>query len=170
MFEVNFVTKSFCRQILEVVKQNSNWSNGSNNDSRLAGGYEAVPTIDIHLNQVGLKKMWDVLMKDIVAPLCEKFYVGYSTKGTNLVFVVKYDMNGQKDLRPHHDSSSYTVNIALNDQSEYEGGGTHFIVKDYKKIGAPIGKMLIHPGRCTHYHEGLPITSGERYILVAFIE
>ena len=91
-------------------------------------------------------------------------------KGTNISFVVKYSMDGQKHLRPHHDASSYTINVALNDQSEYTGGGTHFIVNDYKKIGAPIGTMLIHPGRCTHYHSGLPITSGERYILVGFIE
>jgi len=29
-------------------------------------------------------------------------------------FVVKYHPLGQASLRPHHDSSTYTINIALN--------------------------------------------------------
>lgn len=29
-------------------------------------------------------------------------------------FVVRYHPNEQPSLRPHHDSSTYTINIALN--------------------------------------------------------
>lgn len=28
---------------------------------------------------------------------------------------------------------------------------------------------MAHPGRVTHFHEGLPTTSGTRYILVSFV-
>ena len=76
-------------------------------------------------------------------------------------------MDGQQNLSPHHDSSTYTVNIALND--EYEGGGCRFIRQDVKLLNQKISYSSIHPGRLTHYHEGLPITSGKRYILVSFI-
>ena len=31
------------------------------------------------------------------------------------------------------------------------------------------GTMLIHPGRVTHFHEGLATTSGTRYIMVSFV-
>ena len=170
LFETMFATPKFCVELKELVNSFELWSDGSNNDSRLQSGYEPVPTVDVHLNQVGFRDIWDNMLKTVIGPLCEKFFVGFNTKGTNISFVVKYSMDGQKHLRPHHDASSYTINVALNDQTEYTGGGTHFIVSDYKKIGAPIGTMLIHPGRCTHYHSGLPITSGERYILVGFIE
>ena len=29
-------------------------------------------------------------------------------------FVVKYHPDGQSSLRPHHDSSTFTINVALN--------------------------------------------------------
>ena len=31
------------------------------------------------------------------------------------------------------------------------------------------GTMLAHPGRVTHFHEGLSTTSGTRYIMVSFV-
>jgi hypothetical protein len=31
------------------------------------------------------------------------------------------------------------------------------------------GTLLAHPGRVTHYHEGLSTTSGTRYIMVSFV-
>ena len=170
LFEIKFVTDKFCNEVVKIVKESNAWSDGKNNDSRLQGGYEPVPTVDVHLNQIGLREMWDIMLKKVIAPICERFFIGYNTKGTNICFVVKYSMDGQKDLRPHHDSSSYTINIALNNSDEYSGGGTHFLNPDYKVIGLEAGKMLVHPGRCTHYHEGLPISSGERYILIGFIE
>ena len=79
-------------------------------------------------------------------------------------------MGGQEFLRPHHDASVYTVNIALNEaDTDYVGGGCRFIRQQKKLTHIPVGFSSIHPGRCTHYHEGLPITSGTRFILVSFI-
>jgi hypothetical protein len=169
LYELDFFSKKFCTQILSIAKKSNIWSSGKNNDNRLTGGYEAVPTVDTHLNQLGLDNMWDSLLHKIIAPIVKFFYLGIETKDTNISFIVKYSMDGQKKLKPHHDSSSYTVNIALNNPNEYEGGGTRFIKSGYVKKGSSIGTMLLHPGRVTHYHEGLPITKGERYILVAFI-
>ena len=76
-------------------------------------------------------------------------------------------MDGQKELTPHHDASTYIINIALN--NKYEGGGCRFIRQNYKNVGQKVGTAVIHPGRLTHYHEALAITSGERYILISFI-
>ena len=43
-------------------------------------------------------------------------------------FVVRYKPDEQPFLRPHHDSSTYTINIALNHAGiDYEGGGCRFI-------------------------------------------
>lgn len=35
-----------------------------------------------------------------------------------LNFVVKYTTDRQRSLRPHHDSSTFTINIALNKVGE----------------------------------------------------
>ena len=43
-------------------------------------------------------------------------------------FVVRYRPDEQPSLRPHHDSSTYTINIALNHAGiDYEGGGCKFL-------------------------------------------
>ena len=76
-------------------------------------------------------------------------------------------MMGQKELKPHHDSSAFTVNICLN--NDFEGGGCEFIHQKTKVVNKDIGSLIIHPGRVTHYHQGLPITRGTRYILVSFV-
>jgi len=51
-----------------------------------------------------------------------------------------------------------------------QGGGTRFIRYNCSVTKSRLGWMLVHPGRLTHYHEGLPITNGTRYIMVSFID
>ena len=82
-------------------------------------------------------------------------------------FVVKYDANGgQTELKPHRDGSVVSFNIALNPAHEYEGGGTWFAsLDDAVKIDQ--GEICTHASALLHGGHG--ITSGLRYILVAFV-
>jgi hypothetical protein len=118
------------------------------------------------MNQIGLEKMWKYIVKTYISPIVWKKYK-YSYKDINISFIVKYSMDGQRELRPHHDSSAFTTSICLND--DFEGGGCHFIRHDKSIINKDIGSVTIHPGRVTHYHQGLPISKGRRYIMVSFI-
>lgn len=52
-------------------------------DSRIQGGYENVPTIDIHMNQIGFEREWYKFLLDYIAPITEKLYPGYYTKVGN---------------------------------------------------------------------------------------
>ena len=170
IYTIAFFTDFFCKELVEISENLNSWSGGKGGpDSRLRnGGIEYHPTDDVHLKDIGLENIWNSILKLYIAPIAEKFFLGYTTKGTNISFIVKYDMNGLKKLGPHHDSSSYTINVALNDT--YEGGGTHFIMQNESIIKPDIGTLILHPGKCTHYHSGLHITSGTRYLLVGFIE
>ncbi len=92
----------------------------------------------------------------------------------------------QNKLRPHHDVSTYTINLALNEaDKDYEvniytydldlfvflkGGGCRFIRYNCTLRALRRGWVLMHPGRLTHLHEGLPTTKGKRYIMVSFID
>lgn len=49
-------------------------------DERLAGGYENVPTVDIHMNQIGFEKEWLKFLKEYIVPVTEKLYPGYYPK------------------------------------------------------------------------------------------
>lgn len=105
-------------------------------------------------------------------PLTEKLYPGYYTKAQfDLAFVVRYKPDEQPSLMPHHDASTFTINIALNRVGEdYEGGGCRFLRYNCSVRAPRKGWALMHPGRLTHYHEGLPTTKGTRYIAVSFVD
>lgn len=123
-------------------------------------------------------------------------------------FVVRYRPDEQPSLRPHHDASTFTINVALNrphidyqvsekvtndsleslldvsyflsdksshcslssSSSHVQGGGCRFIRYNCSVTDLRVGWSLIHPGRLTHYHEGLRVTGGTRYIMVSFVD
>jgi len=167
------VNDRFCDHLIEIMETFGQWSGGKNDDPRIEGGYESVPTRDIHFRQVGLHQMWLYFMRQFVMPIQMKEYVGYEhdPPRADLAFVVRYNPTEQASLRPHHDSSTYTINIALNTPGkDYEGGGCRFVRYNCSVTESRRGWALIHPGRLTHYHEGLPVTKGTRYIMVTFVD
>ncbi|XP_069040125.1 procollagen-lysine,2-oxoglutarate 5-dioxygenase 1 isoform X1 [Lepisosteus oculatus] len=203
-----------CNHLVEEMEHFGQWSHGSNEDTRIQGGYENVPTIDIHMNQVGYEREWHKFLLEYIAPVTEKMYPGYYTKCTSylnfvvrykpdeqpllephhdastftinialnskdtdyqaqfeLAFVVRYKPDEQPFLKPHHDASTFTINIALNQVGiDYEGGGCRFLRYNCSIQAPRKGWALMHPGRLTHYHEGLPTTKGTRYIAVSFVD
>ena len=46
------ISETFANELVEEMEHHGKWSSGKNEDSRLDGGYENVPTRDIHMNQV----------------------------------------------------------------------------------------------------------------------
>lgn len=173
VFWFPLVSELFCRQLIEIMERYGQWSGGTNDDPRIEGGYESVPTRDIHMKQVGLHEMWLAFLRDYVMPVQLKEYIGYEhdPPRADLAFVVRYHPAEQASLQPHHDSSTYTLNIALNSPgADYEGGGCRFQRYNCSVTQSRRGWALMHPGRLTHYHEGLPVTSGTRYIMVTFVD
>ncbi|GAA6099772.1 procollagen-lysine,2-oxoglutarate 5-dioxygenase 1 isoform X3, partial [Tachysurus ichikawai] len=165
-------TNEACDQIIEEMENFGQWSGGGNVDRRIQGGYENVPTIDIHMNQINFEKEWHKFLLEYIAPVTEKMFPGYYTKCTSyLNFVVRYKPDEQPLLTPHHDASTFTINIALNSKDvDYQGGGCRFLRYDCSIQAPRKGWALMHPGRLTHYHEGLPTTAGVRYIAVSFVD
>uniref|UniRef100_A0A671T3Q5 Procollagen-lysine,2-oxoglutarate 5-dioxygenase 1 n=1 Tax=Sinocyclocheilus anshuiensis TaxID=1608454 RepID=A0A671T3Q5_9TELE len=161
-----------CKHLIEEMEHFGQWSGGRNVDKRILGGYENVPTVDIHMNQVGYDKEWQKFLLDYAAPVTEKMYPGYYTMAQfDLAFVVRYKPDEQPALRPHHDASTFTINIALNQVGiDYQGGGCRFLRYNCSVNAPRRGWALLHPGRLTHYHEGLPTIEGVRYISVSFVD
>ncbi|XP_050707436.1 procollagen-lysine,2-oxoglutarate 5-dioxygenase 1-like isoform X2 [Eriocheir sinensis] len=102
---------------------------------------------------------------------------GVWSSGTNeppralMNFMVRYKPDEQPFLRPHHDTSTYTINVALNKPGkDYEGGGCRFVRYNCNVTDSRVGWVLMHPGRLTHLHEGLRTTKGTRYIIVSFVD
>uniref|UniRef100_A0A8D3ANE0 procollagen-lysine 5-dioxygenase n=1 Tax=Scophthalmus maximus TaxID=52904 RepID=A0A8D3ANE0_SCOMX len=161
-----------CDEIVEEMEHYGTWSGGRHEDKRISGGYETVPTDDIHMKQIGFDKEWLHFIREFISPVTLKVFSGYYTKGYAVMnFVVKYTPERQAYLRPHHDSSTFTINIALNNKdTDFQGGGCRFHRYNCSIKSPRKGWTFMHPGRLTHLHEGLPTTNGTRYIAVSFID
>lgn len=61
----------------EIMENHGQWSEGKNYDPRLDGGYENVPTRDIHMKQVDLEQQWLYFLREYVRPIQEKVFLGY---------------------------------------------------------------------------------------------
>lgn len=77
VYRFPIATVQFCEDMIAIMEAYGKWSDGSNQDKRLEGGYEAVPTRDIHMNQVGLEPLWLKFLQVYVRPLQEAVYTGY---------------------------------------------------------------------------------------------
>lgn len=166
------VSDTFAKHLIEEMEQFGEWSGGKHKDKRLSGGYENVPTDDIHMNQIGYERHWLHFLKEYIVPVNARLYPGYHSEARSIMnFVVKYDPKRQYYLRPHHDSSTYTINIALTRPGiDHGGGGCRFLRYNCQVTETRRGWSFMHPGRLTHYHEGLPVTWGKRYIMISFID
>lgn len=173
VFWFPIVTPRYCKELIEEMENFGQWSDGSNYDSRLDGGYENVPTVDIHMNQVGMEAQWLEFLRLYVEPLQSKVFTGYHhyPPYASMNFVVRYKPDEQRELKPHHDTSTYTINIALNTPKvDFEGGGCRFTRYNCSVVDTKLGYLLMHPGKLTHQHEGLRVLKGTRYIMVSFVD
>jgi hypothetical protein len=162
-------TNRFCEELIFTTEAENKWSSGKNDDTRLAGGYENVPTQDIHMNQFGWEDTWVHILKQYIRPLIKRQYAGSNLKAEiNLAFVIRYSMDGQRYLQPHNDNSQVTSTVTLT--GNFTGGGVHFTRYNCSHVSKTPGYLLLHPGRVTHNHMAHPITSGTRYVLVSFNE
>uniref|UniRef100_A0A5K3EYM9 Fe2OG dioxygenase domain-containing protein n=3 Tax=Mesocestoides corti TaxID=53468 RepID=A0A5K3EYM9_MESCO len=171
VFWFPLLSAQFCKEIIEELELAGQWSTGSNIDPRLEGGYENVPTVDTHLKQIDWDDHWLHILSTYVRPIQMRAFEGYTDMPTaQMNFVVRYKPNEQPSLRPHHDASTYTLNIALNRPGfDYQGGGARFLRYNCSVVKSRVGWALMHPGRLTHLHEGLRTTHGTRYILISFV-
>ncbi|XP_076014299.1 procollagen-lysine,2-oxoglutarate 5-dioxygenase 2 isoform X1 [Genypterus blacodes] len=165
-------SERFCDELVEEMEHFGSWSGGKHEDKRISGGYETVPTDDIHMKQIGYDMEWLHFIREFISPVTLKVFSGYYTKAYAVMnFVVKYTPGRQSYLRPHHDSSTFTINVALNEKdTDFQGGGCRFHRYNCSIESPRKGWSFMHPGRLTHLHEGLPTTNGTRYIAVSFID
>jgi len=168
-------SERYAQEHIDVNENYGKWSDGSNMDKRLEGGYETVPTVDIHTNQIEYRDEWLDILRAYIQPLQMRVFEGYNNDvgppQALMAFTVRYKPDEQPLLRPHHDTSTYTINVALNRPGiDFQGGGVRFVRYNCSVLDTKVGWVLMHPGKLTHLHEGLRTTGGTRYIMVTFID
>lgn len=102
---------------------------------------------------------------DLISDLY-KIDMNYFSMNINDAFIVKYSLDTQTKLVQHEDNSCISVILQLNNESEFEGGGTRFL--NGLEFNLKQGEAIIFGSK--HKHSGIEITYGERMLLVFFIE
>lgn len=135
--------------------------NGAMLDPR-SEGYLAAPNFQAFYRQI-----MDAYMRPIARLLLDTHGFDNQTFG----FSIQYHPEGDKDLQPHTDASSATMNINLNLPDEpFTGSEVDFYDKESGRAVRTIfepGVALIHRGNVPHATH--PITSGLRTNMVLWL-
>jgi hypothetical protein len=129
----------------------------------------AVPTTDLQVCAVPRLLEWfgAALRERIFPALGAQYGVVPGRMRVIDAFLVKYEAKGgQVSLPLHSDQSEYSLTMPLNEQAEFEGGGTYFAGLG-RALNCCAGGIVAFPGRLTH--GAAPITAGVRYVIVAFL-
>ena len=72
---------TFAAHLIEECEHFGQWSSGDTKDERIQGGYEPVPTQDIHFGQIGFLRAWRHILKTYLRPITSYHYAGYTLRG-----------------------------------------------------------------------------------------
>jgi len=160
--EFPLFTDRFCEELIQLAESKGTWT---------MGRHEFYPTNDMLMEDLGMKEIYTRVIRQFVAPLAT-WYFTLEGEGWDTVedetFIIRYRPDKQGQLSVHHDYSSYTIGVKLND--EFTGGGTFFPKYQVNAMPKRNGNAFLHPGMITHRHGGRPVYSGTRYINVSFIK
>ena len=76
------------------------WCAFFSQDKRISGGYETVPTDDIHMKQIGYDKEWLHFIREFISPITLKVFSGYYTKVSVTLWSNKIKINRNPPLFP----------------------------------------------------------------------
>ena len=156
-----FLNKKECEIIIKKSEELGEWTTKR---------HKNYPTTDIPIKSIpGLDKIKTKIVNNISALIKNKYYLdNQSTIEAYDLFVVKYDMNGQRGLDIHRDSSEFSFVLLLSNPDNFEGGGTYY--EEDKLLINPDkqGSLSVHFGKVKH--SGKNITKGTRYILIGFLK
>lgn len=162
IIEFPLFNEIFCEELIRLAETRGEWT---------MGRHEFYPTNDMLMEAIGMKEIYTRVIREFVAPLAT-WYWTLEGQGWDIVedetFIIRYRPDRQGQLSIHHDYSSYTIGLKLND--EFEGGGTYFPKYKVNAMPKRVGNVFMHPGMITHRHGGRPVFSGTRYIAVSFIK
>ena len=153
MILIDFMSKDMCENMISLAEKKT---------FRIMEG-DKVPSQDLRLKEFDqwekLKEHWNKIVYEIVWDYWHPCHMW----GLRDAFIIKYEMDKQRELRVHNDASLVTGSVKLND--DYEGGILEFPRQGITNKDIPVGKCLLFPGQVTHGHLSTKLESGIKYSL-----
>ena len=160
ILEFPLFTKKFCEELIQLAEMGE-WQTKR---------HFYYPAVDMAIDSIGMGEIYGRVINEFVKPLANWYWELGGPGWDNVfheTFIIKYQSNTQGHLSLHHDHSSYTIGVKLNE--DFEGGGTTFPSYGLTLTPKRVGNAFLHPGLITHRHGARPTYEGTRYIAVSFI-
>ncbi len=159
--QMPFWTPEFCATVIQAAQA--------------AGGFspqddDPVPGYEVSLAAIS-PRLFEAVENDIGArmwPAIQQWWPYVDYHGLRDVFVIRYALGEQEELRMHHDVAQVSASIKLN--NEYEGAELEFPRQDFTNADVPVGDLLVWPSLVTHPHASRPLKSGVKYSLTIWCE
>ena len=159
---IEFWKPEFCKMIVQAADEINQYESNPN---------DPVPGQELRVNKISddlyisYCKHW----KQVIQPILENFYMLPTEQwflGWKVPFIIKYEMDKQRYLRPHMDGSLISGQIKLND--DYTGGELVFPRQNYKNTNVPVGSIVVWPSSIQHLHYSDTLLSGTKYSWVSW--
>lgn len=154
-------TEEFCATIIRAAKAIDSFS---------AADGDPVPGNEISLAMIS-PRLFENVQNDFGArlwPQLQGHWPLIDYHGIQDIFVIKYEVGQQEELRLHHDVAQVSASIKLN--SDYDGAELEFPRQNFSNREVPVGHMLAWPSLVTHPHLSTPITRGIKYSATVWFE
>eukprot|EP00854_Cymbomonas_tetramitiformis_P006937 gene6937-8275_t len=163
MATAQFLSVEACAKIKQVAEEEASAAGGWTADDPRTYSQS---TTDIEIDKLPRLRQW-LLDQGFMERIQRLYMQAFAKTITALddAFIVKYVSGQQVSLEPHTDAGDISFMIALSTRRDYTGGGTLFhSLEDVVHLEQ--GQILVFHAK--YFHEGMAITSGERYLLVGF--
>ena len=164
IYKVPLFRRHFCKLLvkeIELMKKEISFVGNEDEDE-----LRQIPEIVLKEQVPELyRNMWFVV-QSVLNPMFNALWQR-DCKDPTTIQIANYNLVDKKQGAWHHDDSAeISVVVPLNTGS-YKGGGTAF--HNYGEIGPlPTGHALMFPS-FINLHKGLPVESGDRYLLVFWL-
>ena len=150
---IDFMSEDMCRNMISLAEKKQ---------FKIMEG-DKVPAQELRLKEIEQWSLLEEHWNKIVYEIIWEYWNPCHCWGLRDAFIIKYEMDKQRELRLHNDASLVTGSIKLND--DYEGGILEFPRQGIDNRNIPIGKCLLFPGQVTHGHLSTQLTNGTKYSL-----
>jgi len=159
-YTIPLFSEEFCKLLLQLVKNHTFKPNDDED------GLRQIPEIILSEQLPELYTSMMCITKAVIEPILSSLW-GCHIHSAHIQ-VANYNPRDKKQGAWHHDiTSDITIVVPLN-TGEYTGGGTEFMRRGVVEP-LPNGSALMFPS-LTHMHRGLPVSEGDRYLLVFWLK
>ena len=159
-----FWTAEFCQQVVataELFNEFKPYGPDVKNN--------AAPGQELRINRISPRfaENFAAQVRHAIFPVIQTHWWPLKLGTIRMPFVLRYSMETQASLDPHHDAAMVSLALELN--TGYQGGNLTFPRQRWDTRDLPVGHIIAFPSRVTHVHQVTPVTQGVRYAMTCWL-